>query len=53
LDEIKKASDALSQTIQKVGTELYKTQQEAQKEEDKTPDIDEGEIEEDKDKDKK
>ena len=53
LDEIKKASDALSQAIQKVGTELYKTQQEAQKEEDKTPDIDEGEIEEDKDKDKK
>lgn len=50
LDEIKRASDALSQAIQKVGTELYKTQQEAQKEENKTPDIEEGEIEEDKDK---
>jgi len=53
LDEIKKASDALSQAIQKVGSELYKAQKEAQKEEDKTPDIEEGEIEEDKDKDKK
>ena len=53
LEEIKKASEELSQAIQKVGTELYKAQQEAQKEEDKTPDIEEGEIEEDKDKDKK
>jgi len=67
LEEIKKASEELSQAIQKVGTELYKTQQpaasqdkqagppksegfggEEQKKDDK--DIEEGEIEEDKDK---
>jgi len=48
LDEIKKASEELSQAIQKVGTELYKAQQEAQKKDEKTPDIEEGEVEEEK-----
>lgn len=42
---IKKASEELSQAIQKVGTELYKAQQEAQKKDDKNPDIQEGETE--------
>jgi molecular chaperone DnaK len=45
IEEIKKASDALSQAIQKVGSELYKAQQEAQKKDDKNPDIQEGETE--------
>ncbi|MDP2946517.1 MAG: Hsp70 family protein, partial [Nanoarchaeota archaeon] len=45
VEAIKKASDALSQAIQKVGTELYKAQQEAQKKDDKNPDIQEGEVE--------
>jgi molecular chaperone DnaK len=45
IEAIKKASDALSQAIQKVGTELYKAQQEAQKKDDKNPDIQEGETE--------
>ena len=42
---IKKASEELSQAIQKVGSELYKAQQEAQKKDDKNPDIQEGETE--------
>ena len=42
LEEIKKASDELSQAIQKVGTELYKAQQEAQKK-DEGPDLKTGE----------
>ena len=56
LDEIKKASEELSQSIQKVGSELYKAQQEAQKKEQEHPDVEapdkkdqdveEGEIEE-------
>jgi molecular chaperone DnaK len=45
IEEIKRASDALSQAIQKVGTELYKAQQAEQKKQDKEPDIKEGEIE--------
>ncbi|HUT96033.1 MAG TPA: molecular chaperone DnaK [Candidatus Paceibacterota bacterium] len=45
VSEIKKASDELSQAIQKVGTELYKAQQDAQKKDDKNPDIPEGETE--------
>jgi len=45
IEDIKKASDALSQAIQKVGTELYKAQQDAQKKDDKNPDIQEGETE--------
>jgi len=45
LEAIKKASDALSQAIQKVGTELYKAQQSEQKKQDKEPDIQEGETE--------
>jgi len=63
IESIKKASEELSQAIQKVGTELYKAQQEAQKKEEEHPDvetpenekkdkkdkdIEEGEIEEDK-----
>jgi molecular chaperone DnaK len=45
IEAIKKASDALSQAIQKVGTELYKAQQAEQKKQDKEPDIQEGETE--------
>jgi molecular chaperone DnaK len=45
ISAIKKASDELSQAIQKVGTELYKAQQDAQKKDDKNPDIQEGETE--------
>jgi len=41
LEEIKEASDVLSQAIQKVGTELYKAQQEAQKK-DEGPDLGKG-----------
>ena len=68
VETMKKASEELSQAIQKVGTELYKAQQEAQKQEEKYPDVkapdkekkedkkdedvEEGEIEEE-DKDKK
>ena len=53
IEEIKKASDELSQAIQKVGSELYKSQQKAQKQDEKNPDVEapdveEGEIEEDK-----
>jgi len=53
IEEIKKASDELSQAIQKVGSELYKAQQQAQKQDEKNPDVEapdveEGEIEEDK-----
>ena len=44
LDEIKKASEELSQAIQKVGTELYKAQQAEQKKQDKEPDIEQGET---------
>ncbi len=51
IEEIKKASEELSQAIQKVGTELYKAQQEAQKQEEKHPDVEA--PEEDKKKDKK
>ncbi|MFH1308949.1 MAG: molecular chaperone DnaK [Patescibacteria group bacterium] len=56
VEEIKKASDELSQAIQKVGTELYKAQQDAQKQDEKNPDVEapdveEGEIEEDKNQD--
>jgi len=39
LEQIKKASEELSQSIQKVGTELYKAQQEAQKKEEEHPDV--------------
>jgi molecular chaperone DnaK len=39
IETIKKASEELSQAIQKVGTELYKAQQEAQKQEEKHPDV--------------
>ncbi len=42
IEEIKKASEELSQAIQKVGTELYKAQQEAQKK-DEGPDLKKGE----------
>ena len=45
VEEIKKASDELSQAIQKVGTELYKAQQTEQKKQDKEPDIEEGKTE--------
>jgi len=38
-EEIKKASEELSQSIQKVGSDLYKAQQEAQKQDEKNPDI--------------
>jgi molecular chaperone DnaK len=48
INAIKKASEELSQAIQKVGSELYKAQQDAQKKDDKNPDIKEGEIEEKK-----
>jgi len=48
IEEIKKISEELSQAIQKVGTELYKAQQDAQKKDDKNPDIKEGETEEKK-----
>jgi len=48
IEEIKKVSEELSQAIQKVGTELYKAQQDAQKKDDKNPDIKEGETEEKK-----
>jgi len=41
IEKIKKASDDLSQAIQKVGTELYKAQQEAQKK-DEGPDLKKG-----------
>jgi len=44
IEEIKKASEELSQVIQKVGTELYKAQQEAQKK-DEGPDLKTGEGE--------
>lgn len=49
-EEIKKASEELSQAIQKVGAELYKAQQEAQKKEEEHPDV---EPPEKKDKEKK
>jgi len=38
-EAMKKASEDLSQAIQKVGTELYKAQQEAQKQEEAHPDV--------------
>jgi len=55
IEQIKKASEELSQAIQKVGTELYKAQQEAQKKEEEHPDVeapdkDEKKKKEDKDK---
>ncbi len=53
LEEIKRASEELSQAIQKVGTELYKSQQEAQKKEQEHPDVEPPEKDENKDKDKK
>ncbi len=43
VEEIKRASDILSQAIQKVGTELYKAQQQAQKK-DEGPDLKQGEA---------
>jgi len=67
IEEIKKACDQLSEAIQKIGSELYKAQQKAQKQEEKhkdvegketdnkdnQEDIEEGEVEEnDDDKDK-
>ena len=42
---IKKAAEDMSQAIQKVGSELYKAQQDAQKKDEKSPDIKEGETE--------
>ncbi len=51
-EAMKKASEDLSQAIQKVGTELYKAQQEAQKKEEEHPDVKAPE-EEKKDEDKK
>jgi molecular chaperone DnaK len=39
IEEIKKASEELSQSIQKVGSDLYKAQQEAQKQDEKHPDV--------------
>jgi molecular chaperone DnaK len=48
IEEIKKASEELSQAIQKVGSEVYKAQQDAQKKDDKNPDIKEGEIDDKK-----
>ncbi len=64
-EEIKKASDQLSQAIQKIGSDLYKAQQEAQKQEEKykdvkgdkkdkkeNEDIEEGEVEENDDENK-
>ncbi len=45
IEAIKKSSEELSQAIQKVGSELYKAQQDAQKKDDKNPDIQEGETE--------
>ena len=42
IEQIKRASDELSQAIQKVGTELYKAQQQAQKK-DEGPDLKTGE----------
>ncbi|MBA7603152.1 Chaperone protein DnaK [subsurface metagenome] len=55
IEQIKKASEELSQAIQKVGTELYKAQQEAQKKEEEHPDVEAPDKEEKKkeDKDKK
>ena len=55
IEQIKKASEELSQAIQKVGTELYKAQQEAQKKEEEHPDVeapdkDEKKKKEDKEK---
>ncbi len=48
IEAIKRAADELSQSIQKIGTELYKAQQEAQKKDEENPDIKEGETEEGK-----
>jgi len=53
IEEIKKASEELSQAIQKVGTELYKAQQEAQKKEEEHPDVKPPEGGDKKDEDKK
>jgi molecular chaperone DnaK len=55
IEQIKKASEELSQAIQKVGTELYKAQQEAQKKEQEHPDVEAPDKKEKKkeDKDKK
>ncbi|MBD3282400.1 MAG: molecular chaperone DnaK [Candidatus Portnoybacteria bacterium] len=61
LEDIKKKSDELSQSIQKVGSEIYKAQQETQKQDEQNPDIqskeeekpEEGEVEEDEDKEEK
>lgn len=44
VEEIKKASEELSQAIQKIGTEIYKAQQESQKK-DEGPDLKTGEEE--------
>jgi len=52
IEEIKRASEELSQAIQKVGTELYKAQQEAQKKEEEHPDVEPPEKDEKKDEDK-
>jgi len=51
IETIKKASEELSQAVQKVGTELYKAQQEAQKQEEKHPDVEAPEEEKKENKD--
>jgi len=48
IEEIKRASEELSQTIQKIGSDLYRAQQDAQKKDEQNPDIQEGETEEKK-----
>jgi len=53
VETMKKASEELSQAIQKVGTELYKAQQEAQKQEEKHPDVEAPDKNEKKDENKK
>ena len=53
IEVIKKTSEELSQAIQKVGTELYKAQQEAQKQEEKYPDVESPEKDKKKEEDKK
>lgn len=55
VEQIKKASEELSQAIQKVGSALYKAQQEAQKKEEEHPDVEAPDKKEKKkeDKDKK
>ncbi len=52
-EAMKKASEDLSQAIQKVGTELYKAQQEAQKQEEAHPDVEAPEKEDKKEENNK